>query len=63
MGHLRNKNSKTPPPTRDSINMAKGVDRRFGAAVVAEARTLLDLHTAYITTMRQIITPKIALFS
>jgi hypothetical protein len=63
MGHLHNKNNRTPPPTRDSINLAKGVDQRFGAAVVAEARTLLDLHTAYTTAMRQIIAPKIALFS
>jgi hypothetical protein len=40
MGHLRNKHSRAPPLTRDSISTTKGVDQRAGAVFVAEAHIL-----------------------
>jgi hypothetical protein len=39
MGHDHNKQTTSPPPTRDLINTTKEVDQRTGVAVVAEART------------------------
>jgi hypothetical protein len=58
MGHHRNTQPRGPP-TRDLINIAKRVDQRTGAAVVAEAHIQSDIRTACTTITRQIIAPKI----
>jgi hypothetical protein len=63
MGHPRNKHTRAPSLTRDSINTTKGADQRIMVVVMAEACTLSDLRTAYTTAMRRTITPKIVLFS
>jgi hypothetical protein len=59
MGHDRNKQTTSPPPTRDLINTTKWVDQRTGAAVMAEAHTRSYLRTACTTVMRWTIAPKI----